>query len=69
MNPELKAGLYLQKEFKECITRLEHSIEHAKLLNDGLLGNIRFGYVGSAMQQVIQELLQDFTGKGNTEYV
>ncbi|MGL1886146.1 MAG: LysR family transcriptional regulator [Reichenbachiella sp.] len=54
------AGLYLQKEFKDYFTRLDHSIAHAKLLNDGLLGHMRFGYVGSAMQQVIPDLLLAF---------
>ncbi|TRX54790.1 LysR family transcriptional regulator [Fulvivirga sp. M361] len=54
------AGSYLLREFKGYFTQLERSIEHAKLLNDGLQGSLRFGYVGSAMQQIIPDLLLAF---------
>lgn len=52
-----KAGQFLQEEMKRLFHGFEHVIEHAKLLSDGLLGNLRVGYVGSAMQQVIPDLL------------
>lgn len=55
-----KAGLYLQVEFKKYAKELENIVQHAKLLNDGLLGSLKLGYVGSAMQGVIPELLLAF---------
>lgn len=58
-----KAGAFLQKEFSLFFRRLEHTIHQAKLFNDGLLGDLRFGYVGSAMQQVIPNLLLSFREK------
>lgn len=58
-----KAGAYLQKEFKQFFKEFEHTIQHAKLLNSGLLGDLKFGYVGSAMQQIIPNLLLSFRNK------
>jgi len=58
-----KAGHYLKSELGRQFKELEHVIQHAKLLNDGLLGNLRFGYVGSAMQEIIPELLLEFRKK------
>lgn len=54
------AGLYLQKELTNNFKRLNEIVNHAKLLNDGLNGNLNLGYVGSAMQDVIPELLIKF---------
>jgi DNA-binding transcriptional LysR family regulator len=54
------AGIYLQKELTQNFKRLDDIISHAKLLNDGIDGNLKFGYVGSAMQNVIPELLLKF---------
>ena len=54
------AGIYLQKELTQNFKRLNDIISHAKLLNDGIDGNLKFGYVGSAMQNVIPELLLKF---------
>ncbi len=58
-----KAGLFLQKELGRYFKSLDQVIEHAKLLNDGLLGDLKFGYVGSAMQQIIPDLLLEFKKK------
>lgn len=58
-----KAGIYLQEEFKRYFTAFEQTIQHAKLLNDGLLGDLKFGYVGSAMQQIIPDLMLAFRNK------
>ncbi len=58
-----KAGLYLQKELKNTFKRLDDILEHAKLLNDGLDGNLKLGYVGSAMQIVIPDLLLKYKNK------
>ncbi|WP_461643735.1 LysR substrate-binding domain-containing protein [Labilibaculum euxinus] len=55
-----EAGLYLQKELTNNFKRLDEIINHAKLLHDGLNGNLNLGYVGSAMQDVIPELLLKF---------
>lgn len=58
-----KAGVFLQKEFQEYFKGLEHTIQHARLLHDGLLGKLKLGYVGSAIQEVIPELLLAFRKK------
>lgn len=55
-----KAGVYLQRELNNYFKRLDHTISHAKLLNDGLIGNLKLGYVGSAMQDTIPKLLLAF---------
>ena len=54
------AGKYFQKELTGNFKRLEDIISCAKLLNDGIDGNLKFGYVGSAMQKLIPELLSQF---------
>lgn len=58
-----KAGAYLQEEFKRHFKEFEQTIQHAKLLNDGLWGDLKFGYVGSAMQQVIPDLMLTFRNR------
>ncbi|GLR19098.1 LysR family transcriptional regulator [Portibacter lacus] len=55
-----QAGEFLKVELKNYFSGLEHIIEHAKLLNDGLLGDLKIGYVGSAMQKIIPDLLLAF---------
>jgi DNA-binding transcriptional LysR family regulator len=50
-------GEYLQKEIELILKNLENTFSHAKLMSEGLQGTIRMGYVGSAMQIVIPELL------------
>ncbi|TXG38455.1 LysR family transcriptional regulator [Seonamhaeicola maritimus] len=55
-----KAGAYLKKELKLTLKSLDQTLEHAKLLNDGKKGDLKLGYVGSAMQQIIPNLLLDF---------
>ena len=58
-----KAGLYLQKELTNTFNRLDDIITQAKLLHDGMDGNLKLGYVGSAMQKVIPELLLKYKNK------
>ena len=58
-----KPGIFLQEEFKKHLKSIDNSIQQAKLLNDGLLGDLKFGYVGSAMQEVIPKLLLGFREK------
>lgn len=55
-----KAGEYLKKELTINLKTIEHTLNHAKLLNDGKSGDLKFGYVGSAMQQIIPNLLLEF---------
>ena len=54
------AGEYLKKELAINLKNIEHTFNHAKLLNDGKNGDLNFGYVGSAMQQIIPNLLLEF---------
>ncbi len=55
-----KAGEYLQKELSNHFKRLDDIINHAQLLDKGIDGKLKLGYVGSAMQQLIPELLLKF---------
>ncbi len=50
-------GEYLQKEISLILKNLGNTLSDAKLMSEGLQGTIRMGYVGSAMQNVIPELL------------
>ncbi len=54
------AGIFLKEELKGYFSGLEKIINHAKLLNEGIVGELRFGYVGSAMQEIIPNLLLKF---------
>ncbi|TKG97201.1 LysR family transcriptional regulator [Puteibacter caeruleilacunae] len=51
------AGSYLQQELKNNFRQLDDLIHHAKLLNDGIKGHLNLGFVGSAMQKVIPDIL------------
>jgi DNA-binding transcriptional LysR family regulator len=55
-----KAGEYMQRELINNFKRLDDIIEHAKQINDGMDGKLKLGYVGSAMQRVIPDLLLKF---------
>jgi len=55
-----EAGLYLQQELKNNFRRLDDLLHHAKLLNSGINGNLNLGFVGSAMQKAIPDLLLKF---------
>lgn len=54
------AGKYLQKECSQYFSKLDDFIRHAKLLDQGLEGELHLGFVGSAMQEVIPNLLLKF---------
>jgi len=58
-----KAGTFLKKEMALTLKNLDDSINHARLLYEGIEGQINFGYVGSAMQNVIPNLLLKIRGK------
>jgi len=54
------AGEYLKKEITQNLKNLEQALNYAKLLQEGKLGELKFGYVGSAMQNIIPNILVDF---------
>lgn len=56
-------GKYLRSELTNNLKNLDDIFNHAKLLNDGINGNLKFGYVGSAMQEVIPKILPEFRKK------
>ncbi|WP_372938644.1 LysR family transcriptional regulator [Seonamhaeicola sp.] len=58
-----KAGAYLKKELLLTLKNLDQTLEYAKLLHDGKKGDLKLGYVGSAMQNVIPNLLLAFEAK------
>lgn len=56
-----QAGLYLKEELTRHLKNLDTIFNHAKLLNEGAEGYLKFGYVGSAIQKIIPELLIKLT--------
>lgn len=54
------AGAYLQTETSRLLQQLDGVLHHANMLNEGVEGTLKFGYVGSAMQNIIPELLVRF---------
>jgi len=52
-----KAGKYLQNETEMILKNLNDSFNHAQLIHEGMEGQISFGYVGSAMQNVIPDFI------------
>ncbi|MFD1162906.1 MULTISPECIES: LysR family transcriptional regulator [Hwangdonia] len=55
-----KAGRYLKTEITQHLKDLDRIFNQAKLLSDGIGGDLKFGYVGSAMQEIIPNLLLKF---------
>lgn len=63
-NREVKlthTGLYLKEALSKQLINLDTILNHAQLLEKGNQGKLNFGYVGSAMQQIIPDLLVTFT--------
>ncbi|OJJ17325.1 transcriptional regulator [marine bacterium AO1-C] len=54
------AGQYLKQEVSVLLKSLEEAFEHTQLMEKGQEGSIKLGYVGSAMQNVIPDLLIRF---------
>ncbi|WP_158838626.1 LysR substrate-binding domain-containing protein [Polaribacter sp. L3A8] len=52
-----KTGEYLRKELTRNLNELTEILDFAKLVNNGVEGNLNFGYVGSAMKKIIPQLL------------
>lgn len=57
------AGQYLKKELEVLIKNMNNTLSHAQMISEGNEGIIRVGYVGSAMQKLIPELLITFSQK------
>jgi len=55
-----KAGRFLQQKLIIHFKQLDDILYHTKLLSDGIDGNLKLGYVGSAMQELIPKLLLKF---------
>ncbi|MDT0605815.1 LysR family transcriptional regulator [Croceitalea rosinachiae] len=51
------AGTYLKKEAEIILAHLKRSSKQVKAIGDGKLGEVRIGFLGSAMQQVIPKML------------
>jgi len=58
------SGSYLKTQVENILGLLEQTITHIKHLENGLEGELKIGFVGSAMQHVIPDLIK----KCNTEY-
>ncbi|WP_194850066.1 LysR family transcriptional regulator [Nonlabens antarcticus] len=54
------AGEYLKKELETNFKKLNDILAQAKLVNDGIDGNLKMGYIGSAMHQLIPDFLLKF---------
>ena len=54
------AGLFLKDAVSRNLKDLEGMLDHARLLHSGLDGNLSLGYVGSAMQELIPDVLLTF---------
>jgi len=54
------AGTYLQTALATSLKDIDRSIQHAAHLHNGLKGDLRVGYVGSAMENVIPKLMIQF---------
>ncbi|MFH4968619.1 LysR family transcriptional regulator [Gaetbulibacter sp. M240] len=52
-----KTGQYLKKELQLNLKQFEDILDHAKLVQAGKKGQLKIGYVGSAMQNIIPNLL------------
>jgi len=52
-----EAGQYLKEEVQFILNHLEITKKQLKLIDEGNSGELRIGFLGSAMQQVIPELL------------
>lgn len=51
------AGQYLKKELSIALQHIDNILDYARLLNEGQEGHLKMTYVGSAMQNIIPELL------------
>ncbi|CAM1352297.1 LysR family transcriptional regulator [Tenacibaculum insulae] len=57
------AGLHLKTELTRVLKDIDTVLNDAKLLQEGKQGQLNFGYVGSAMLEIIPNLLLEFKKK------
>ncbi len=57
------AGKYLYEEVITTLNDLDRAVNHAQLLAKGISGQLNLGFLGSAMQIVIPNLLKELMGK------
>lgn len=50
-------GAYLKNEFNRILRELDGVLTHAHLLEKGFQGQLKLGYIGSAMQTIIPDFL------------
>ena len=54
------AGLHLKTELSRTLKDIDNILDSAKLLQEGKQGKLNFGYVGSAMLEIIPDVLLRF---------
>lgn len=59
-----EAGKYLKSEVDFILNHLQLTAKQLKMINDGQMGEVRIGFLGSAVQKVIPDLML----KLNTHY-
>lgn len=52
-----EAGIYLQKSTRRLLADIDATVVRARQIGEGLSGQLRIGYIGSAMQRTIPDLL------------
>ncbi len=52
-----QAGIYFRQELSEYLSELDQIIDRTKMVQDGMTGHLKLGYVGSAIQEAIPKLL------------
>ena len=58
-----RAGEYFKEEVQYILNHLQHVIRQVQSIQSGDLGELRIGFVGSAMQEVIPEILLSLNKK------
>ncbi|MCK0136035.1 LysR family transcriptional regulator [Arenibacter sp. S6351L] len=58
-----RPGQLLVKEAQLILNQLEDSMERWQLTNDGVMGQLKIGFVGSAMQMYLPSILKQFGKK------
>ncbi len=54
-----EAGIYLKDEYQSITKSMDKVLNHAKLLHKGQEGELKIGYIGSAMHKIIPAFLLD----------
>lgn len=60
------AGAFLKKEAEFVLNHLRQTKRQVKMIGEGQLGEVRIGFLGSAMQNVVPELLMKLQKKHPT---